>query len=139
MPLTIRTALLCILVVLVACASAEIAPVPLENSDQCSFCRMAISEKQFASQIITEDEQVLKFDDVGCMLRYRKSAGAKLKTAAIFVTDYESRNWVKAEKAAFVRSKTVKTPMASGIIAYTDRSKAGSEAMTFAELEASEN
>lgn len=122
------------LVLLVACASGEIKPVPIESSDMCSFCRMAISEKQFAAEIIAADETVLKFDDVGCMLRYRDGSGGKLKAAAIFVTDYDTRQWLKAEDAFFTRSKSVKTPMGSGLIAYADRSKAGADASSFSGL-----
>ena len=122
------------LVLLIACASGEIKPVPIESSDMCSFCKMAISEKQFAAEIITADEAVLKFDDVGCLLSYRAAAGDKLKAAAIFVTDYETRQWRKAEEAFFARSKTIKTPMGSGIVAYADRSKAGNEGLSFGEL-----
>jgi nitrous oxide reductase accessory protein NosL len=125
----LRTGLL-LLFLVAACASGEFAPVPIEEGDMCSFCRMAISEKQFAAEIITDDA-TLKFDDVGCMLRYRQAAADKLDRAAIFVTDNVSREWLKAESAFFVRSKTIKTPMGSGIVAFGDRSRAGSDAATF--------
>lgn len=121
-----------IFVFLFACsAGGDIKPVPIEDHDACSFCRMAISEKQFAAEIITTDETVLKFDDIGCMLRYREASGDKLKPAAIFVNDYDSKEWLKAPKAFFVRSTTIKTPMGSGIIAFGEKSKAGADAVTF--------
>lgn len=123
-----------LLVFLIACSSTEIKPVPIENGDMCSFCRMAISEKQFASEIITDDERVLKFDDIGCLLRFRQKASDGLRPAAIFVSDYDSREWVTAEKAFFVKSKTVKTPMGSGIVAYADQSKAGNDSSRLSEL-----
>ena len=121
-------------VFLIACASGEITPVPIEDGDMCSFCKMAISEKQFAAEIVTDDERVLKFDDVGCLLRHRQRAGDNDRPAAIFVTDHDSRQWLKAEAAFFVRSKTVKTPMGSGIVAFSDRSKAENGAVRFEEL-----
>jgi copper chaperone NosL len=125
---------LLLLSILLACSSGEIKPVPVEDGDMCSFCKMAISEKQFAAEIITDDERVLKFDDVGCLLRYRQKAAGELKPAAIFVSDYDSREWIMAENAFFVKSKTVKSPMGSGIIAYGDRSKAGQDSQKFGEL-----
>lgn len=118
-------------VFLAACTSGEIKPVPIEVGDMCSFCKMAISEKQFAAEIIAEDEQVLKFDDIGCLLRHRQAAGNQLKPAAIFVTDHDSRQWLKAEDAFFVKSKTFKTPMGSGIVAFADNAKAGNEGLRF--------
>jgi copper chaperone NosL len=131
MRVSLKAALILILVSLVACASGDVKPVPIEDGDMCSFCRMAISEKQYASEMITDDERVLKFDDIGCMLRYRKKAGTELRPAAIFVTDYETRQWIKAQDATFLRSQTIKTPMSSGIVAYADKARAGSEGVTF--------
>lgn len=122
------------LVLMAACSAGEIKPVPIEDGDMCSSCKMAISEKQFAAEIITEDDAVLKFDDLACLLRYRQGQGDKLKAAAIFVTDYETRQWLKAEDAFFSRSDTVKTPMGGGILAFGDRSKAGSEVLKFVDL-----
>lgn len=123
-----------LLVFLMACTSGGMSPLPIEDGDMCSFCKMAISQKQFAAEIVTDDERVLKFDDVGCLLHYREQAGASVSNVAIFVTDHESRQWLKAEDAYFTRSKTIKTPMGSGILAFADGSKAGSESMRFQEL-----
>jgi copper chaperone NosL len=123
---------------LAACAAVEIKPEPISDGDMCSFCKMAISEKRFAAEIITEDEEVLKFDDIGCLLRYRQRAGNGLKSAAVYVTDYDSREWLKADDAFFVKSKTIKTPMGSGITAFADQSKAGSESLKFDALSAPE-
>ena len=122
-----------LVVLLSACASSEIRPVPIEASDACSFCKMSISQKQFAAEIIAEDEKVLKFDDIGCLLRYRERAGDQLKPAAIFVTDHDSRQWLRAQEAFFVKTE-LKTPMGSGIVAYADKSKAGEGSMKFEDL-----
>jgi copper chaperone NosL len=118
---------------LAACSSIEVQPVAIEDSDMCSFCKMAISEKQFAAEIVSEDT-VLKFDDVGCLLRYRQAAGEKLKPFAVFVTDHDSKQWINVDRASFVRSKIIKTPMGSGIVAYSDPAKAGSEVIAFNDL-----
>jgi copper chaperone NosL len=102
---------------------------------------MAISEKKFAAEIITQNDEVLKFDDIACMLNYEKSSGEKSKAAAIFVKDYETKNWVKAGEAFFVRSEKIKTPMSGGMIAFAQRERAEKEAarletrvLTFSEL-----
>lgn len=131
-----RISLLVIIVILTACSSGEIQPVDIEANDMCSFCRMAISEKQFAAEIIEENEAVHKFDDIGCMLRYRKASGDSLKVAATFVTDHETRKWIPAENAFFTRSESVRTPMGSGIIAYTNDQSAGPNALRFDDLTA---
>ena len=122
-----------LVLLLAGCSAGEIQPVAIEDSDMCSFCRMAISEKQFAAEIIDVDEKVYKFDDIGCMLRYKQASGEKLKPAAEFVTDYESREWIRAEKAFYARSATIKTPMGSNIVAHADE-KAGPDSVRFDQL-----
>ena len=67
--------ILALAVFLAACAGEAIKPVDIEASDMCSFCRMAISEKRYAAEIIDAEDNVMKFDDIGCMLRYRDAAG----------------------------------------------------------------
>ena len=127
--------LLVFAVLLAACAGGAIKPVAIEASDMCSFCRMAISEKRYAAEIIDQEENVMKFDDIGCMLRYREAAKTTLKPAAVFVTDFETREWLPADKAFFARPANVKTPMGSGIVAFMSKEKAGAEAVAFDRLE----
>ena len=126
--------LLVFTLLLAACAGGAIKPVDIEANDMCSFCRMAISEKRYAAEIIDQEENVMKFDDIGCMLRYRDAAGATLEPAAIFVTDFETREWLPADKAYFSRPANAKTPMGSGIVANADKEKAGPDAVTFDKL-----
>lgn len=129
-----RIVVLITLAVSLAC-SGSYKPVDIESGDMCSFCRMAISEKRFAAEIIAADESVLKFDDIGCMLRYRSDDAGKTKFAAVYVADSETKAWLRAEDAFFVRSTTVKTPMSSGIVAFSSAEKAGPDAVRFAQLE----
>lgn len=129
----LRKAITLSLFFLIACAAGQVRPVPIEDGDACSFCRMAISEKQFAAEIIKNDETVLKFDDIKCMLRYQERSEDKQKPAATFVTDYVSKEWIKAEDAFYVRSETIKTPMGGGIIAYRDKGQIQGESVRFAD------
>ena len=97
------------------CASSEIRPVELYAEDACSMCRMAVSDPAFASQIITLDGDVLKFDDLRCLENYRREH-ATLQIRAIFVKDYETRAWLPYERSVIVRT-SIATPMGSGTIA----------------------
>lgn len=121
---------------LAACGSSAVKPVDIEANDMCSFCRMAISEKQYAAEIIDQEENVIKFDDIGCMLHYMEGSTTKPKPAAIFVTDVETRSWLPADKAFFARPPNVKTPMGSGIVAFASKEKAGPDAVAFEQLKA---
>lgn len=108
--------------VLVCCGQREIRPVEIFPEDNCSNCRMAVSDKSFASEIITGNDEVLKFDDLSCLESYRKK-NASVQIKAIFVTDYDTRSWLPFEKSVIVKTG-IDTPMGSGKIAVKDSARA---------------
>lgn len=115
--------LLC-LSVLVAygCGPSDLRPVEIFPEDMCAYCRMAVSDHRCASEIIAEPREVLKFDDLGCLEAYR--AGRQdLTIAAVFVMDYETKTWLRWEKAVIVKT-SVFTPMGSGKVAFADSTHA---------------
>ena len=115
--------LITISLVLVGCRT-EIAPVALAPEDMCSYCRMAISEKQYAAEVLDSDHQAFKFDDIGCMVNFVESKKNKAPIAAYFVMDFDKRDWIKGEDAHYVRTSEVTTPMNGGIIAFRTQSQA---------------
>jgi copper chaperone NosL len=112
------------MVLLAGCYKATFAPVAIESTDMCSFCRMSISEVRYAAELIDSDEQAFKFDDVGCMVNFIKQKRSNAPVRATFVMDYEHREWLKAGDAFYVRSSELRTPMNGGIVAFKDRSSA---------------
>lgn len=114
-----------------ACQKQALGPVALEPEDMCSYCRMAISEKRYAAELIDSEGQAFKFDDIGCMANFIESKKNKAKTIAYFVMDFDERQWIKAEDAYYVRSSELSTPMNGGIIAFTTESKAQDAAGKF--------
>ena len=118
----------CFLIVVVGalanCQKQGITPVALAPEDMCSYCRMAISEKQYAAEVIDSDGQAFKFDDIGCMLDFVESKKNKAPIAAYFVMDFDKREWIKGEDAFYVRTSEVETPMNGGIIAFKTQSHA---------------
>lgn len=131
------------LLLLAACATKEPQPVEILPEDMCAFCRMAISEKQYAAEFITRDGDAFKFDDIGCLLNHVKERQNPQQIAAYFVADFETRQWTRGESAFYARSVEFKTPMSHGIVAFKDRgraeaaaSKHNGELLPFAELTA---
>ncbi len=121
-----RALLVVCFLLLIGCGRAELRPVELLPEDMCAFCKMAISEKRFASELITQDGEALKFDDIGCMLRFRKERSNPELVAATFVIDFETHEWLRFEEAYFVKSKEFRTPMDGNWAAF--RAKASAEA-----------
>ena len=106
------------------CQRGAAGPVEITPEDACAFCRMAISEKRYAAELIDEDGEAHKFDDITCLGRYlREKLGAK-QVAARFVVDYDARRWLKAEDAYYVRSSELKTPMSGGVVAFGGEAQA---------------
>jgi copper chaperone NosL len=119
-----RKMVVAILVLLAGCQSRTLEPVSIETNDMCSFCRMSISEKRYAAELIDSDGQVFKFDEIGCMGNFIRQKRNNASISAAFVIDFERREWLDAEKAAYVRSSEFKTPMNGGIVAFKDQSSA---------------
>lgn len=89
------------------------------GEDTCVRCKMIISESEFAAQYILSDNGVEKFDDIGCMIHYMNERGKVDKEIAKkYVVDYKTKNWIEADKAYYVKSEDIKTPMGHGIIAF---------------------
>jgi copper chaperone NosL len=118
----LTTALLATMV-LAGCGSREIRPVDLYPEDMCAACRMAISDPRFASEIIEQDGTVHKFDDLGCLIKFREKGKAGA-SAVIFLKDYETLAWVPYEKSTIVETG-ITTPMASGRVAFASSERAG--------------
>lgn len=106
------------------CQKRAVEPVALAPEDMCSHCRMAISEKQYAGELIDDQGTAFKFDDIGCMINFMKSPQNKTTIAASFVMDFNDRQWIKADSAYYIRSSEFTTPMNGGIVAFREESKA---------------
>jgi copper chaperone NosL len=134
---------LLIFLFLTACAnnaSAEPTPPTIHyGEDVCEFCNMIISDERYAAGYITEDGQQHIFDDIGNMFRNHLQKSDKV--TAFFVHNYENKSWIRAEKAAYVQSSQLTTPMLSGLAALESPEKAQvlaaelqGHVMTFAEV-----
>lgn len=70
---------------------------------------------RYAAEIIDRDENVYKFDDIGCMLRFMREH--RTEDAAVFVRDYDGSGWMSAPEAHYVRSEAIPSPMGGHTIA----------------------
>ena len=91
------------------------------DRDMCERCKMAVSERKFAAQIINpKTNRVYKFDDIGCGVLWLKEEKIPwAKEAKIFVTDAKTGKWIDARKAKYVDDLI--TPMAYGFGAYSKK------------------
>lgn len=106
------------------CRQAKLEPVELAPGDMCTYCKMAISEKRFATQFIDHEGQAFKFDDMGCMIDFIRGKQNKEQIAAYFVMDFETRQWINVEDAYYVSSTELKSPMGGDTAAFKEEAKA---------------
>jgi len=101
------------------CARSEVKPEPLAvGQESCAFCRMTVSQPEFASQLLVPGELPKFFDDLGCLHSYLTSTTPGPEGGVIFVMDHHTRAWVRADAAVYTRPPEVATPMASHLVAH---------------------
>lgn len=87
---------------------------PIEWSRQaCAHCQMLIGDPLHAAQLITEDGDVLSFDDPGCALRYVDEHQPAVHRMWFHAGAGE--RWLPADRVSFTTHGT--TPMGSGLVA----------------------
>ena len=116
------TVVILIMAAVAGCSKSAVKPVDIFPEDMCSHCRMSVSNKAFAAEIISESGDALKFDDIGCMEEFTRNSGG-IKPARVFVKDYETKEWLLLEKSTIVVTG-IATPMGSGKIALRDSVRA---------------
>lgn len=108
-----------VLCLAVACGPSGPAPADLVvGQEACGFCRMTVSQPEFASQLVAPGELPLFFDDLACLNNHLTSTPDRPADAVIYVTDHQTRAWIRAETALFSRVATLATPMGSHLVAH---------------------
>lgn len=81
------------------------------DSQVCSECGMAVSDRRFAAQLQTTDGEICDFDDPGCLFRFL--IDRKLTLHAAYFRDMQGEGWLPHTAVAFAR--TEQSPMAYGL------------------------
>lgn len=112
-------ALTAFLLLAVACGRGP-EPAPLDTrNEQCTSCRMAVSDARFAAQLVAPGELPRFFDDVGCLGDFVR-AGRAPAGAVAYVADHRTKAWVLAADAVYTKVAQLETPMGSHVIAHAD-------------------
>ena len=109
----------CLLILISGCKPGK---QPLRyGTDACDHCKMILMDPAFGGEIITQKGKIYKFDDVNCMVTYMNSMDPSRETVGeTFVVDHgKPGTLIPAETAFYLRSDKVKSPMASGIAAFS--------------------
>ena len=86
------------------------------NTDACDFCRMTISERQYAAAATTAAGRTVRFDAIECLAGWVKAQPREPR--AIWVTNAEAPGTlIPVDHARFFRSMSGHSPMGKGFIA----------------------
>lgn len=89
------------------------------GEDVCERCKMIISDKRFAAELVDQKGEALMFDDVGCMADYMKGSEKEgAKPLAMYVTDFGTGEWIDAGMAFYLLNPELKSPMGYNIAAF---------------------
>ena len=104
-------------------------PAPLGPPDvqygqtDCAQCGMTVSDERFAAGLVLEmpdgQREGKAFDDIGCMSAFVQ-ARHEGTVLARYVKDFNTRQWLAADKASYVRGDAILSPMGYGLLAVQD-------------------
>ena len=103
---------------LIAC---KVEPEPLQyGKDGCHACKMTLMDNKFGAEIVTTKGKIYKFDDVNCMLNFFNSGQVSNEDMKdILIVDFSrSKKLIDARNALYVKSESIKSPMASNVAAF---------------------
>jgi copper chaperone NosL len=105
----------------VSLAACNVEPEPLQfGKDGCHHCKMTLMDNKFGAEIVTAKGKIYKFDDVNCMLKFYNSGQvATEEMKDILIVDFaKSEKLIDARNAWYLKSESIKSPMASNVAAF---------------------
>ncbi len=90
--------------------------------DLCTFCKMAITDPRYAAEIVTQKGRVYKFDSIECMIAATLNGTVNPSDVkAYWVKDWQTQKWIQADKAYYLQSTKLRSPMGLNISAFATR------------------
>jgi copper chaperone NosL len=105
--------------------ACSVEPQPIKfGTDACSYCKMTIVDKMHASEYVTDKGKVYKYDAVECMIHDLQEKNFP-PHAYLLVADYGNNGtFTDAEKAVYLISKKIPSPMGAFLSAFSSAEKA---------------
>lgn len=116
------------LFIIAGCGKNEaFEPVEIDPEiDVCEICNMSIAHEHYATEIISKDGDVYKFDDIVCMVEFtdKEKALSEDEIGKQYVRDVNTGEWIELEQAYFAYHEDFWTPMASGLVPFKEKEDA---------------
>lgn len=95
------------------------------GKDTCDFCHMIIANKQFGGEILTKNDQTLKFDDPFCLASYRALRMDSADIRDIYLVNYaRPHNFINSKQAILIEGSELHSPMGGNTAAFDNQDSA---------------
>ncbi|WP_442587240.1 nitrous oxide reductase accessory protein NosL [Pedobacter sp. AW31-3R] len=114
-----------------ACSTA---PQPITvGKDACSFCKMSVVDKRYGAELITKKGKVYKFDDMHCLIAFRKSGSIlNQDLQCMYIVNFDApHELMELKDALLFKSELLRSPMGSNISGFKTKQALQSAAETF--------
>jgi copper chaperone NosL len=99
------------------------------GQDQCTYCRMEITDSKFATQVILSTGKIVVFDAVDCLAGYVRGNPAE-RIKSVWVAAADGGTFVRAEDAGFLLDGTLRGPMGR-VVAFASPAAATTATATY--------
>ena len=114
-----------IIALLLMLVSCNVSPQAIDyGSDGCHFCKMTIVDKVHAAEIVTKKGKVYKFDATECMINFMNDFDASEIELYLSNNYTEPEQLIDAQKATFLISKNIPSPMGAYLSAFKNKADA---------------
>ncbi|HEX9109308.1 MAG TPA: hypothetical protein VF832_18830, partial [Longimicrobiales bacterium] len=104
----------------VGCSPAGPRPI-VYGKEACANCLMTVSDDRFGAELVTRTGKVYVFDSPECLAEYVQAHKGEAE-GSLWVTELDRPGaLVSAERAAFVRTPAISSPMGLGVAALDAR------------------
>ncbi len=77
---------------------------------------MTLTDSRFTAEVVSAHGKTIMFDDVGCLAAWLGQNSAPI--ASTWVMSFaDRRRWIQADSAVYLRVDSIRTPMASSLLA----------------------
>lgn len=97
----------------------EAVPISFGN-DQCSYCKMTISNPQFGAELITLKGRIIKYDAAECMVNHLNEEAPKFQK--LYAVAHDKPKELKAvDSLHFLISPDFRSPMGANLAAFYNK------------------
>ncbi|SNZ08636.1 copper chaperone NosL [Persephonella hydrogeniphila] len=111
-----------IFLIFTSCEKKEIQPVTINyGQDECEYCRMKITDPRYGSELLLKTGKAYKFDSIECLAAFYIENKDKLDIHSLWVPDFLTKKFIRAENAIYLHSKDLPSPMGLNLSAFETR------------------